>query len=217
MLKVGDVPFDPIAAIQVRVMARPGNKTSWIAAGLLAVLIAVGLYVWQRVPLPGEETPRGKTHDSAAALSHASDNAIELSPKVVTLGGIKTVAATEPKEPRQLVPCASLAIDPNRLAHVHSRFGGQVVEIGKTEDSQGSLGAVPTKRPLTFTDHVSEGQRLAVLWSKDLGEKKSELVDAQARLQLDQVRLSRLKEFGRLGLDRRSHGPRGRAARSRLD
>ena len=32
-----------------------------------------------------------------------------------------------------------------------------------------------------------------MLWSKDLGEKKSELVDAQARLKLDEITLSRLK------------------------
>src|SRR5262249_17887412 len=49
-------------------------------------------------------------------------------------------------------------------------------------------------RPLRFGDGVRKGQLLAVVWSKDLGEKKSELVDAVSRLKLDQEILQQLKE-----------------------
>ena len=65
--------------------------------------------------------------------------------------------------------------------------------------SPGSPITPSSKRQLSYTDHVTKGQRLAVLWSKDLGEKKSELVDAQARLMLDQVTLTRLKSLVETG------------------
>ncbi len=58
-----------------------------------------------------------------------------------------------------------------------------------------SPGVTPHKRPLRYTDHVKAGQRLAVLWSKDLGEKKSELVDAVAKLKLHEQNYKRLKEY----------------------
>src|SRR5262249_12706584 len=41
---------------------------------------------------------------------------------------------------------------------------------------------------------VKEGQRLAVLWSKDLGEKKSELVNALSQLYLDQATLKNFEK-----------------------
>ncbi len=42
---------------------------------------------------------------------------------------------------------------------------------------------------------MEAGQLLAVIWSKDLGEKKSEMIDALSRLALDQETLRRLQEL----------------------
>ena len=68
----------------------------------------------------------------------------------------------------------------------------------------------PEKRfaaPITFGDRVKEpvldkqnnivtpGDLLAVVWSKDLGEKKSELVDAICQFRLDQETLTRLQKY----------------------
>ncbi len=44
-------------------------------------------------------------------------------------------------------------------------------------------------------DHVTKGQKLGEIWSKELGEKKSELVDALVRLRIDQQNLKYLKEL----------------------
>ena len=79
---------------------------------------------------------------------------------------------TEPVRPSTLpstleLPCSSIR-DSDRLSHVHARFPGEVVELG----SAGS-----GSRPVAFGQHVRKGQVLAVIWSQDLGEKKSELVD----------------------------------------
>src|SRR5207248_1786232 len=48
-------------------------------------------------------------------------------------------------------------------------------------------------RPVAVGDPVRKGQLLAVVWSKDLGEKKSELVDALAKLKFDRELYDRLK------------------------
>jgi cobalt-zinc-cadmium efflux system membrane fusion protein len=50
-------------------------------------------------------------------------------------------------------------------------------------------------RTLRFGDRVKEGQLLAVVWSKDLGEKKSELVDALSQLRVNRDTLTRLKSL----------------------
>ncbi len=163
---------------------------------VLLAVAAAGAFVWRN--------PLGAPHDAPdSAAAHALQggpaadaDSIELSPRVVQLGGIKTQPATEPTQPRQLVLRGSLAYDPNRLVPVHTRFPGQVVEIAMVDDpAVKSPGLVPSRRPVRYTDHVSKGQRLAVLWSKDLGEKKSELVDAQAKLKLHEKSLSLLKQY----------------------
>src|SRR5262249_27058262 len=48
-------------------------------------------------------------------------------------------------------------------------------------------------RPLRVGDRIRKGQLLAIVWSKDLGEKKSELVDALSRLRADEENLRRLE------------------------
>ncbi len=63
------------------------------------------------------------------------------------------------------------------------RFDGEVVEIGKLPDGS---------RPLQYGDTVNAGDLLAVIWSRELGEKKSELVDALSQQRLDIATRDRL-------------------------
>ena len=79
----------------------------------------------------------------------------------------------------------TLSFDADRLSHVHARFAGEVVEIGVVQGGS---------RPLDFGASVHKGQLLAVIWSRELGEKKSELVDALSQLRLDQENLNRLTQ-----------------------
>ena len=92
-----------------------------------------------------------------------------------------------------------MAIDPNRLVHVHARFPGQIVQLATVEGGISEPEKGTYRKPLGFMDHVVRGQDLAVLWSKDLGEKKSEMVDALARTRLDRQSLSRLEELYKRG------------------
>ena len=105
----------------------------------------------------------------------------------------KMAPAVQPSHSRTLRVRGSLAIDPNRLIHVHVRFPGQIVEFGTTSGLSGP------RRPLSTLDPVTKGQRIGVIWSKDYGEKKSELVDALARLRLDRQTLTRLEKLAETG------------------
>jgi cobalt-zinc-cadmium efflux system membrane fusion protein len=111
-----------------------------------------------------------------------------LSGEVIKALGVKTVPAELSKTPRALPPQAGqLAFDTNRLFPVRSRFPGEVVKITEVPDL-----TFPTKaRQIGFGDRVEEGEVLAVVYSKDLGDKKAALVDALLDLWLDQERLQR--------------------------
>ncbi|HEY3969056.1 MAG TPA: efflux RND transporter periplasmic adaptor subunit [Planctomycetaceae bacterium] len=142
----------------------------------------------------------------------------------ITLSNVQPAVAPEP-----LKLDGQLYLLSNSMVHVHSRFPGDVVEVGDYEDpnlarlraangNRSGDDAAETggpqatdpgtetpsrpenyKRHLEFGDFVREGQLLAVVWSKELGEKKSELVEAVARLRIDEERLRVLEEGERKG------------------
>jgi cobalt-zinc-cadmium efflux system membrane fusion protein len=99
-----------------------------------------------------------------------------------------------PPEPLRLP--GSLLLDPSRLVRVHARFPGELAQIGTiTEAGTGSdVRNTAAKRPLRYGDRVLKGQMLAVVWSKDIGEKKSELIDAISKLGVDRSQLSRYEQ-----------------------
>ncbi|HEX5445253.1 MAG TPA: efflux RND transporter periplasmic adaptor subunit, partial [Pirellulales bacterium] len=81
------------------------------------------------------------------------------------------------------------------LVPVHSRFSGEVVLIGPVDPAFTSDDAEAGRR-LRYGDRVKKNQLLAVVWSTDIGEKKSELVDAISRLVLDERVLSQYQKVG---------------------
>ncbi|HTU24665.1 MAG TPA: efflux RND transporter periplasmic adaptor subunit [Pirellulales bacterium] len=163
---------------------------------LLPIAALAAVIVWRHFGPETEETAKAANAQNA---QHEKLNAISLTPKVIKLSGIEIAKVTQPTRLRKLELRGSLAFDPNRLHAVNSRFPGQITEIATVDEPNLRGPSAPdsasAKRQLSYTDRVTKGQRMAVVWSKDLGEKKSELVDAQARLMLDQVTLSRLKEL----------------------
>jgi cobalt-zinc-cadmium efflux system membrane fusion protein len=110
------------------------------------------------------------------------------------------VRVPEQALPRLLELSGSLAFNPDRLAKVQARFPGEVVDLPEYDFYEESpTGTVTKRRPLRFGDPVKKGQVLAVVWSKDLGEKKSELVDSLVKLHLDEVNLARFEDAYREG------------------
>ncbi len=116
-----------------------------------------------------------------------------------TLGmSVAQVQSAIPPEPLKLD--GELWLLSNSMTHVRSRFPGDVMEVGRVEPpvtlALGAESASDRARPaerLQYGDFVRKGQLLAVIWSKDLGEKKSELVDGIARLRIDEERLKGLE------------------------
>jgi cobalt-zinc-cadmium efflux system membrane fusion protein len=134
-----------------------------------------------------EDQPAAKSSDSQASLVPGSNDKIELPPDVVERLGVKSAAVQAAAAPRPLTLAGSLFFEPNKLGSVQPRFPGEVISIGSASYSYAN--GPMRERPLEYGDRVSQGQIMAVVLCKDLGEKKSELVDAMVQLALDEVRL----------------------------
>jgi cobalt-zinc-cadmium efflux system membrane fusion protein len=122
---------------------------------------------------------------------------ISVTPEVLVSLGIKTGEVAPADKPRPLAPFNGvLNIDLNRTIPVHSPFAGIVVALGtpeggETDRPSGDSGT----RALRQWEKVKENQLLAVIWSKDLGEKKSELVQAVSDLKLAKDQLKRYESL----------------------
>lgn len=130
---------------------------------------------------------------------------LKLLPKVVELNGIRTAEVTKPSRPRKLELRGVLNWDLDSLVHIHARFPGQIIELAQVPEPNAAVStqAIKTMRDISSMDHVTKGQELGVLWSKELGEKKSELVSALIRNRVDILNLKlvrRMQEEGAVPL-----------------
>ena len=126
--------------------------------------------------------------ETAAKLVPGQIGAIKVSEDAARQFGLQTATAESSAQPALLEFPGTLILDSGRLSHVHARFAGEVVEVGPAADQSRVLG---------FGDSVEKGQLLAIIWSRELGEKKSELVDALSQFRIDEetrVRLVKASE-----------------------
>src|SRR5262249_34493564 len=139
-------------------------------------------------PKPAENTPAG------VVLADGTANTVDVKHEVAEKLKIHTLPV-EVARPRLLELPGSLAVDPQAQARIRTRFPGEVVEIEQMDDPIArQKQGYTVKRSLAPGDEVKQGQRLAVVWSKDLGEKKSELVDGLSALALDRDTLKRFED-----------------------
>src|SRR5262249_25141302 len=151
---------------------------------------------WKRPP---HESAASEEKPSSAERVPDRPDSLRLPRDVTDTLRIQTAEARPATRPRGLELSGKLAVDTNRPVRVHTRFAGEVVRVEPVEDTA-RPGGQTAFRPLRPGDRVEENQLLAVVWSKDLGEKKSELVDALSRLQLDQALLDSLRESFKKGV-----------------
>jgi cobalt-zinc-cadmium efflux system membrane fusion protein len=109
------------------------------------------------------------------------------------MGQAKTARQPQPLPPQ----IGTVNYDNERLFSIRPRFSGELVEITQVEEP-GPSGS-PVKRPLRYGDRVRQGDVLAVVYSRDLGEKKAALVDAVCSLRLSEETLKRHEELQREG------------------
>jgi membrane fusion protein, heavy metal efflux system len=173
-----------------------------LASGAFLALTAAGgsLVVMTAGGCNGEQAA-GENKASAASTNQSEPVlTLELSQRSVQLSGLKTEVVLKPTKSRSLELRGSLALDVNRLVHVHARFPGQIIRLETiAEGPESTSPTALSRRQLNFMDRVKKGQKLAQIWSKDLGEKKSELVDAMVHLRIDQLNLKFLEDLLRKG------------------
>jgi len=139
------------------------------------------------------------TASSAARPTRVGPDSLILPPEVVRSLDVRTAAVASQCRPRSLPPFAgTLALENDRLARARTRFAGEVIALGTPGDGEttqlASAGSA-AERALAVGDRVTRGQLLAVVWSKDLGEKKSELVDAVSKLKLHREVRDKLRKL----------------------
>ncbi|MGO9108846.1 MAG: efflux RND transporter periplasmic adaptor subunit [Thermoguttaceae bacterium] len=129
--------------------------------------------------------PAAKEAPDAVVQLAAGKDAICLPPELAANLGIQTCTIETSSSPVTLEMSGTLMLDADRLSHVHARFPGEIVELGPGD------GRSPA---VCFGQRVRKGQLLAVIWSRDLGEKKSDLIDALSQLRVDEDSLARISK-----------------------
>ncbi len=189
-----------------------------VVAGIGALLRPEALTSW----LTKAQAKASAKKDVAAELvPNGEEPTLRISRRVADALGIKPETikkAVTPAYDRDLPPqVGTLAYDSDRLFAVRSRFAGEVSEV-KTcpPDQRGSIPVngrssfkpkslfppykvtpplVDENREFSVGDRVEKGQLLAIVWSKDLGDKKAALIDAIIDLRRDSARLKDLEKL----------------------
>jgi membrane fusion protein, heavy metal efflux system len=130
------------------------------------------------------------------SLADHTPNTIRLTTAGMNIVGIRTVEVKPAPPPEPLRMPGSLLLDPNGLVRIHARFPGELVSVGTVPVNLAptSNPGLELRRQLRFGDRVEQGHIIAVVWSKDIGEKKSELVDAISKTAIDKTLLSKLEK-----------------------
>lgn len=160
--------------------------------GLVLGAAATGYFLRHKPVAPTAEPVRPVVSHAAepkreACLAEGRPDTLVLPVDVMKRLGVRVAQVEPAPKSRPLKLPGSLMLDSNRLARIHSRFEGIVMTLGTISPA----GEKP--RPLRFGDAVKKDQTLAVVWSKEIGQKKSELLDAYSQLSLAKATLERLK------------------------
>ncbi len=149
-------------------ISRAGGRAKTLAVVIAVVVILVAMLFYR--PIIRRVWPVQKSTAASSALAPQVTvklapgvaDALIVEPVVIEQLRIKTATATKATLPIEIKLPGTLSLDSTQLEQVRCRFDGEVVEIGKVAD-----GA----RPLQFGDSVKPGQLLAIVWSRELGEK----------------------------------------------
>jgi hypothetical protein len=194
---------------------RIASRMVRFGAGAFVVLAVAAAGLWYFVPSVREWTvrifgpqatidPDKKADGESLTLVRRGNDVLglRLTSDIERSFGIVPTSVQVATDSRALPPqLGTLNYDADRLFVVRPRFQGELMEIRQVPEIAGMSGY--RTRPLRFGDSVKQGDELAVLWCKDLGEKKAALVDAviSYRLSADTVdRQKPLLEQGSMSL-----------------
>jgi cobalt-zinc-cadmium efflux system membrane fusion protein len=202
-----------------QLLANPRSRI--LVAGVIVVMVVLGVAAarpmvvhWLNKSNGVENAEKEKTGPSHELVRDASGKPVtppllRISAEAARTLGISQksiVPAKRAVEPRPLPPLeGDLTYQNDNLFPVRPRFAGEVIRFAQVPNEAGPPdGNRPTSeryenweptRPIGFGDKVKKGQLLAVVWSKDLGDKKAALIDATIDLNRDRQRLKELEKL----------------------
>jgi membrane fusion protein, heavy metal efflux system len=178
----------------------PFSKKTLIGGLVVAAAAVGGFLVWKSdhqgvTDAQARSVSEPEVRPTLVTLATDRANTIRITDEGMKVLGIQTIEVRPSPPPEPLRLPGSIGLDPNKLVRIHSRFAGELARIGTiSELGAGADHKVrPKSRPLRYGDKVKVGQVLAVVWSKDIGEKKSELIDAISKRDADRTKLSRYR------------------------
>lgn len=174
----------------------PARSKSFLSAVvILAIGVAAGYFARGRLSEASKSVPQPVAEPTPAASERArlvsgEPGTVFMPQEIVQRLGVRVGKVEKVPDAQPLKLPGSLMLDSNRLARIHSRFDGHIVELGMHKGDDGK-----PDRPLQFGDEVEKDQVLAVIWSKEIGQKKSELLDAYSQYNLNKATIDRLKNL----------------------
>jgi cobalt-zinc-cadmium efflux system membrane fusion protein len=157
------------------------NAINWIVLGG----IIVGVFFFLRAREKQKAAVPEQTEVPPVRLAANAPDTLELVPQTRDAMGVQVAEVKASPRTAPLKLFGWLYLEGSRLAHVQTVFIGRAVEVGQTVENGQT-------RALQPGDKVEEKQILAKLWSKEIGEKKSDLVDALSKLRWHENTLQRL-------------------------
>jgi cobalt-zinc-cadmium efflux system membrane fusion protein len=202
-----------------QLLASPRSRI--LVAGVVVVIVVLGVAAarpmvvqWLNKSNDAENAAKGKTEPSHELVRDGAGKPVtppllRISAEAARTLGISSqsiVLAKRAVEPRPLPPLeGDLTYQNDNLFPVRPRFAGEVTQFAQVpNEASPPDGNRPTAeryqnweptRPIGFGDKVHKGQLLAVVWSKDLGDKKAALIDATIDLNRDRQRLKELEKL----------------------
>jgi cobalt-zinc-cadmium efflux system membrane fusion protein len=170
---------------------------------VLAVLVGAVL-AWQNWPslqahLHTETPNTAQEHEAVAASRDQVEavpgrpDAIRIPEKLLNSKRFATASVIDAPNPEPLRLQGTTVPDPNRSIRIHTPFSGTLVKMGlqgEMAKTSERLSDVPANG-LRVGDRVMKGQTLAVVWSKDVGTMKTDLLNQMSKLRNDRIILDR--------------------------
>lgn len=181
----------------------------WKTIGLTCLLVVAGFGggYWlgsraeelKKFDLHAHANPEGddaKRQLMGVEVDRSKPGHLRLNTDVVKTLNVQVATVRPAPQTEPLVLAGSLFLDSSHLAIVHTRFTGEVVRLGEVPDTNAETadgGSEAPMRQVRAGDSVKKNDVIAVIWSKEIGEKKSDLVDALSRRNASKATLERLE------------------------
>jgi len=144
-------------------------------------------------PTPDGPSSKNAKDDTRVELVSDRSDTIHIPKSLLTSSRFAVAPVSDSPAPAPLRLPGTLVLDPNRYVRIHSLFSGHVVKFGLKGDMSKTSERLPNtpERGLRPGDVVQKGQILAVIWSKDIGNMKTDLVNQMSKLRSDKAILDR--------------------------